>query len=332
MNNYSDQIKLKNPFLLLSTEKRKLLFFLIKIMIAAGLILFLITWIRPSEILVAIKNANLIFILSAASLLLPNIYLQFLKWKLTSLNLLQEADNKKIFNSLFYGLAAGVFTPARVGEYLGRGIVFSNQPIIKVTIATFVDKLFLLVIVAFFGSLTSIMFIHSYYKVSSMITAGLLIVIIILFYLLFIFLIRSDYWQQFLKLKFNSVNKFKIFFESLSVVNEIDKSYSARMIFLSILLYACFIIQYALLVMAFSNNSNFLQYIIAGNLMMFSKSIVPPISLGELGIREGASIFFITQVGESANVGFNASIFLFLINILLPALIGFVLLLKKNND
>ncbi len=332
MNNYSEQIKLKNPFLLLSKEKRKLLFLLIKIMIAAGLILFLVTWIRPSEILVAIKNADLIFILFAAALLLPNIYLQFLKWKLTSLHLLQEADNKKIFNSLFYGLAAGVFTPARVGEYFGRGIVFKNQPILKVTVATFIDKLFLLVIVAFFGSLTSIMFIHSYYKVPSMITSGLIIVIIVLFYLLFIFLFHSEHWQQFLNLKFKSINKFKVFLESLSVVHKIDKSYSSKMILLSILLYTCFIIQYALLVIAFSNNSNFLQYIIAGNLMMFSKSIVPPISLGELGIREGASIFFITQIGETANVGFNASIFLFLINVLLPALIGFVLLLKKTND
>jgi len=65
---------------------------------------------------------------------------------------------------------------------------------------------------------------------------------------------------------------------------------------------------------------------------MFAKTIIPPVSLGELGIREGASIFFITALGESASVGFNASIFLFFINVLIPSLIGLILLLKKNND
>jgi len=44
--------------------------------------------------------------------------------------------------------------------------------------------------------------------------------------------------------------------------------------------------------------------------------------LGELGIREGASVYFITQMSGTAVVGFNASIFLFIINLLIPALIG----------
>jgi hypothetical protein len=38
------------------------------------------------------------------------------------------------------------------------------------------------------------------------------------------------------------------------------------------------------------------------------------------------------MLGESASVGFNASIFLFFINVLIPSLIGLTLLLKKNDD
>ena len=104
------------------------------------------------------------------------------------------------------------------------------------------------------------------------------------------------------------------------------------MFLVSLLFYFCFLIQYALLVSAFSNHTNFADYIWAGNLMMFAKTIIPPVSLGELGIREGASVFFITQFGESASAGFNASIFLFIINLLIPSLIGLILLLKKNDD
>ena len=65
---------------------------------------------------------------------------------------------------------------------------------------------------------------------------------------------------------------------------------------------------------------------------MFAKTIIPPVSFGELGIREGASVFFITQMGEVASVGFNASIFLFMINLVIPAIIGVGMFLKKNDN
>ncbi len=74
------------------------------------------------------------------------------------------------------------------------------------------------------------------------------------------------------------------------------------------------------------------NYLWAANLIMFAKTIIPPISFGELGIREGASVYFITLMGESASVGFNASIFLFIINLLIPALIGVGMFLRKNGN
>jgi uncharacterized membrane protein YbhN (UPF0104 family) len=104
------------------------------------------------------------------------------------------------------------------------------------------------------------------------------------------------------------------------------------MLAISFLFYACFLIQYALLVSAFSNHFDFLQYLWAANLIMFAKTIIPPISFGELGIREGASVYFLTQMGETASVGFNASIFLFIINLLIPALIGVGMFLRKNDN
>ena len=64
---------------------------------------------------------------------------------------------------------------------------------------------------------------------------------------------------------------------------------------------------------------------------MFVKTIIPPITFGELGIREGASVYFLTQMGETASIGFNASILLFIINLLIPALIGVGMFLRKND-
>ena len=146
-------------------------------------------------------------------------------------------------------------------------------------------------------------------------------------------LIRSEnFWDGIFFKKLSNSKRFENLFLQLQSLKKFDKKYFTRMSVISLLFYFCFLLQYALLVSAFSHNTELLNYLLAGNLIMFIKTVIPPISLGELGIREGASVFFLTRFGELSAVAFNASIFLFVINILFPALVGLFLLLKNNDD
>ena len=122
-----------------------------KVVIALGLLFYLVYAVNFEEILSAIKLANIYLIAFAFLLSFFNIYLQFYKWKITANVVLQENNNSKIWLSLFYGFSAGVFTPARIGEYFGRALVFKNHSLLRVTLATLLDKLFLLLLVAFFA-------------------------------------------------------------------------------------------------------------------------------------------------------------------------------------
>ncbi len=311
---------------------QRFIFPLIKIIIASGLLYYLITWINYDEIIEAFSNANIYLISLVVILGLLNIYLQYLKWKITTLVILNNSDDKKVIYSLFQGFSAAVFTPARIGEYFGRALVFSDKSFIRVTLATLLDKFFPLLMVSFFGSLSSILFVHYFYGVSIYITISLFIVLLVLFYLIILLIFDQGFWDNFLFNKLKGSKRFSNYFDKFLFLRTLDRNYSAKMIFLSILFYTCYIIQFAILVAAFSHNYYILNYIWSGNLVMFSKTIVPPISFGELGIREGASVFFIQQFGESASVGFNASIFLFFINVLIPSLIGLLFIFKKNND
>jgi uncharacterized membrane protein YbhN (UPF0104 family) len=303
-----------------------------KVFIAFGLLAYLIYAVNFQEILDAVKHSNIYLIAAALLLSFINIYLQFYKWKITANVVLQENNNSKIWLSLFYGFSAGVFTPARIGEYFGRAIVFKNHSLVRVTLATLLDKLFLLLIVAFFGSISSILFIHYYYQVTVYLTVGLFVAVFSLFYLFFWIIFNDRFWDNFLFVRLRDSVKLNWLFEKIKIFRKLDKIYATKMFVISFLFYLCFLIQYALLVSSFSHHNQFLNYLWAGNLIMFAKTIIPPVSLGELGIREGASVFFISMLGESASVGFNASIFLFFINVLIPSLIGLTLLVKKNND
>lgn len=303
-----------------------------KTVIAIGLLVFLISTINPSEIIIAIKNADL-YLLSVVFLMsFLNIYLQYYKWGITAETVLNEKKSKKIFYSLFYGFSAGIFTPARIGEYVGRAIVFKNKTLLQITLATLLDKIFPFLIVTFIGSIFSIMFLYLHYQISIFIIISLFVLVFLLFYFVFWLIFKDSFWKSFLFDRLQNSARINWVYEKIKVLRKLDKRYAVKMVVISLFFYLCFVIQYAILVMAFSNHNQFVDYFIAANLIMFSKTIIPPISLGELGIREGASVFFITFFGESASTGFNASIFLFLMNILIPSIIGLILLMKKNVE
>ena len=329
----STEFKVSNSKLFkLLGENKTAFVFTLKIIIAGGLLYYLTSSIEYAKILRALENANFFLILTAFILSAINIYFQFAKWRLTCGQVLKENNNSKVFLSLFYGFSAGIITPLRIGEYFGRAIAFKDKSVVQVTIATLIDKFFPLIIVAFIGSISSILFLYLKFGVSIYLALSLFIVLFTLFYILFLLIMNQRFWDNVLFNKIKSLKSLNKVFEKLIILKSLNRIYLLKMSTFSFLFYLSFLIQYVLLVAAFSHNQNILDYFWAGNLIMFAKTIIPPISLGELGIREGASIYFLTQFGESSAVAFNASIFLFLINLLIPAFIGLILLFKKNDN
>jgi len=318
-----------SPFV---TRYKSTIIILVKIIIAAGLLTYLINHVDPDEIITAVREANLWFVFAAFLLLFLNIYLQYWKWEVVCRKVLGISDKKKIITSLFYGFSAGSFTPGRIGEYFGRAILFRDKSISDVTVATLIDKAIPLLIIAFTGALSSILFIHFYYHVTVFITASLFIFVFVLSYIFLYLILNPSIWKNTIVSKIKKSKKLVFLVEKLSIIKKIDKSVSYRVAYISALFFICILLQYVLLASAFSHHFNFMNYLWVGVLIFFAKSIIPPVSIGDLGIREGASVFFISFVGENGSIGFNAAIFLFLINILIPAIIGMLLLFQKNDD
>ena len=181
-----------------------------------------------------------------------------------------------------------------------------------------IDKLSSLSVVLFFGSITFLL----YLGFSVMYTVACLMISVLVIY--FIYKVIR------LRISVSQVKWVQKITSSLKSLKDIDNKFIYKITILSILFYSCFIIQYALLVSAFSHHYAIMNYVWAGNLVMFVKTVMPPVSFGGLGIREGLSVYFIKSFGESAAVGFNASLFLFLINIVFPAFIGLLFLLKRK--
>jgi uncharacterized protein (TIRG00374 family) len=316
----------------LITKHKSKLIIAAKIAIAGGLLIYLINQVNFNAIINAIKDADIFFILAALLLLVLNIYLQYLKWKVVCTNVLGINEKKRVLTSLFYGFSAGSFTPGRIGEYFGRALAFKDKPVSDVAVAAFVDKTISLLVITFIGALSSILFLHFYYHVTFFITASLFIFVFTLSYIFLFLLFNPSIWKNSIIGKIKSTKRLAFLVEKLSALKKINKNTVYKVAAISVLFFICMLLQYVLLVSAFSHHFDFLNYLWVGILIFFAKSIIPPVSIGDLGIREGASVFFISFIGENGSIGFNASIFLFLINILIPAVIGMFLLFQKNND
>lgn len=323
--------KINSSFAELIQKHKSFLILTGKILIASGILVYLISVMDYQNIISGIEKADMLLVSIALILSILNIYLQYYKWQITCNTILGESKKSKILTSLFYGLAAGIITPLRVGEYFGRAIVFKDKSLLQVTGATLVDKFFPLLCVAFLGSAASILFIYFYFGTSVYITVSLFLVVFILFYFFTLLIMNEKFWESIIFSKLRKSNRFNKLLEKLKVFKRLDRKYLAKMLLISFLFYCCFIFQYAILVTAFSHNNDFYHYLWSGNLIIFVKTIIPPISFGELGIREGASVYFLSYMNETASVAFNASIFLFVINLLIPSLVGLVLLLKRND-
>ncbi len=317
-------------FLEFSKAHRNVIVTTLKITIAVFLIFYLVTHLNPYQIWQDFISANIWGIGIAVLLLIPNLFLQYKKWEIVCKALLKEKSKRNILLSLFYGFSAGLSTPMRLGEYVGRAIPFSNKNIVELTVATFIDKLFPILIVLFLGSVSSIIFIRVFYHVSNFITIGLFLVLFAAFYFIFMIFNDSDFWKNYL---FNKMKKIKVlekYANQFSTVNKLSSVTIGKITTISFVFYFTYILQFAFLLFAFNNSFSILNYIWIGIMVMFAKKFISFLSIGDLGVREATAVYFAGSLGVPEVSAFNASIFIFIINLVIPSLIGLILLLKRN--
>lgn len=315
----------------INLSKKDVLIFWARIIIAAGLLVYLIVKFGSFRFSAVLDNLNYYIFTIAAMLSVFNIYLQFLKWKLLSNVCLKETDNREIFNSLFYGFAAGSFTPGRLGEYFGRGLAFKKNPLSTVAITVMIDKLFNLFFIFLFGSLSMIFFIDFSLHVEAFVTLSLILILFLVFILIGVLLVNENLWSTLIYKALSRIKFIRSLKEQLNILKNLERKSLLKLSILSFMFYLCFIVQYGLLVSSFTGSMNFVFHLWAGSLTIFVKTIIPSITFGELGIREAASMYFVSEFGFTEQAGFNAAFLLFFINILIPSLIGIALLFKRGR-
>jgi uncharacterized protein (TIRG00374 family) len=260
-------------------------------------------------------------LLSIACLLwIPTQWLQFVKWDMVARTAGSDVPRSDIHRGYWVGYTLGVITPGRIGQ-LGRALVLRNCSTPTAIGIGIVERGYTALVINALG-IFSLALLPSLGWMSAMqmplwLRAGLGLAALLLLVLgIFPRLILHP-----LRALANRLPMRSKLHQALDVLKAVEPFMAASLSLLTILSLASSLLQFVLLIRAMGCDIPILAGMLAGLLTFFLKGMLP-ITIGSLGIGEWVAVYCFRGLGVEPSVAVAASLFLFVINVFIPSLIG----------
>lgn len=297
--------------------------FALKAGLALAAIVALVEIAGPTDVMRAVSHADPWWAAAALALVPVNIGLEAYRWGRLVRRLAPEVRYRDVLRAVVGSYPLGLLTPGRIGDYVGRAVYLrAISPGASATL-TFVERMAtfaaclvggLLALGPYLAAQTSPSPLWPAITALGAIAAGAVLVLV-----LFPALAQSVISTL---LPFRPVRK------AVRAFGQIPRDEGAILLALSALRYVVFSGQFVLLAHAVAPEAPISGLWLGVALVFFAKSAVPQVTLGDLGVREGAAVFFFGAYGVEAAAALDASLALFATNLLLPALLGAPFLLQ----
>jgi hypothetical protein len=262
---------------------------------------------------------NYLLLAVTCLLMFVNWGIETLKWKVIT-QPLEKISFSKAWQSVWTGVCIGNLTPGRLGEFAGRILFFAPENRAKVATSHFVSGITQLIITIVSGCTGLLVF-------SGVVNTGFFIVTIageiILLAILVVALVRLNKVLTWL-IRVSFLKKFD--FEGLSF----DKNLLSKLLSLSALRYFVFSFQFYLLLHCCDIFGSFFEITAAIAIMYLLLSTIPMISFVEVGVRAYVAVLLFKSFEVNEWQLSAIATLLWLINIAVPSLIGYIFILKNN--
>ena len=251
-------------------------------------------------------------LLTLVVLLMPfNWFLEGLKWKIIA-NKIVSLSYWQSFKGVLSGLAVGFATPHGIGDYLGRIMTLKHRQRFFLVGGIMLGRFSQLGITLLFGMI-GVNYLFGYSIASYFLLSGLALMIILIF--------------LFDKLKNNkTVGRFII------MVADYSAKEIVSIFLLSMCRYFVFSLQFLIVLSAFLPKADFVLNTAGVTWIFLSKSILPSFNfLSDLGIREYSAIYFFENFQIEILPVLCASLFIWMVNILIPTILGIPFVFQLNS-
>jgi hypothetical protein len=269
------------------------------------------------DILLQAAHESLLFPLLCLLLVIPNWWLESLKWK-RCMHKVEQITWKESFMAVLSGVSWGLFSPNRTGEFIGRlAFVPKGKRLDAITLHMALS--FTQQSITFFGGLIpAALFFRNHHLPAPWIwmISGLLI-------LLMLILLFRDSLLVYLQPVAAHVR------EVLYRFSRMDWMFYT---FLSFCRYSIFVLQYFLLLKFFGMEISFGEALPLIALNFFLVSLIPSFALSEIGVRGAVAMLIFSNYLLPPTLILSASLTLWIFNLGIPALLGIGAFLQHKVD
>lgn len=255
-------------------------------------------------------------------LIFVNWFLEFLKWKVTLQFAGIRVHEKIRVQSFLAGIVTGFLTPNLIGNFLGRMFYFPRNERPGIILLTLFSNAAQFLASIFFGIVALILIgfpavdmgVHPFYFI-------LLCSLTLLFFFFLFF--------QFEHIPWSFIQNNRWVKRILPLIKK-SNSFRIKLLFLSFFRHFVFSMQYFLLLKAFGLQVEW-EWLFGIWEVFFFATLVPSLWMGKLLIRESIALWILSNATGNGFLVLLASVVLWCLNQLLPALVGIPFLTRKNS-
>ncbi|MNJ86249.1 hypothetical protein D3C87_37400 [compost metagenome] len=249
----------------------------------------------------------------ALLLLVPNLWMEFLKWKVITNPL--NVELKLVKNAFWAGVASGFMTPNGWGNFLGRLIFFQKRQTIYIIFSTALANLSQLIPTLLFGLVALLLKYGNSNSLWISASGGATVILLIYFF--------GDYLLPKQRSRF-------LFVRRLQSIRGRYQNLKWPFLAFSLIRFLVFSLQYVLLFVTFGYEDIWFLTTSIWLIYLYT-SFIPSLWSGKVLIRETAALFVFAGTVVSVPDVIVASIVIYLINIALPAFMSSFIWLPKRK-
>lgn len=259
------------------------------------------------------------FLIPSIALMILNWWMEVVKWKkLLDTNV--EISWRISIKAVLSGTTIGVFSPNRMGEFVGRVLALKPEQRIKGSLLSMVNGLSQSLATFTFGVFGLLILVEEFAKVplGFVGTKILQLTLVIAVVLAFTIYLRMNMLVK-LPLRWKALAKYQHYFE---VFTAVDAHLLKQLFNLSMVRFLTFILQYVVVFSLLLSSPNLLQVLVGSVLTLFSSTLLPFLPIPDLLVRESMALSYFQLYDFDPLIVSVAVLVVWLVNVALPALIG----------
>jgi hypothetical protein len=266
---------------------------------------------------------NICMLAIALVLMGANWWLEVVKWKILA-NKLEPTSSSDALKGVLAGVTLNIITPNQLGEFIGKLLYLKSTPKLKGALSAIIGNTAQVIMTLLFGLMglfyimlnTHLLNMQQFIWLNIFLSVALIVVVFIYF-------------------NINKIAQFKWLSgvkKHLVVFTQYTSSELGVLLILSLIRYLVFALQYYLLTNVFFIDVSFAQAVACIFAAMCVQSFMPSFMLIELGMRGAAALWFFSLFTNQVVSILLTTYVLWIINVMLPGLIGLFFVLKWRSN